>query len=743
MHNMKSDPYYLFHFFSKLYKMVFLMEVDELGYRYVEVTEEAQKLSSLPDDWKNKYIQDMYEPWVTNPLISQYDLAASTGEPVFFSDKMNKPSNVSEFAASVLLPLEDQHKQVRYILCLTNDLTDETASKLLSAIENIDSLTGLPNLIKVKSTLAEMQERDPALQVAILYLNIDRFKFINELLGIEETNMLFKKLARAVSSILPMGSIMGRIDGDEFIISLVGESANKAMEVATGVLDEISTFSYLVNGIPISVTGCIGVSHHADELQALIASACTAMVDAKRKGRNNISVYTPNGQLQNHVDEVMIETELARALQNNELNVFYQPKLNPVSGKINFEALVRWYSPKLGVVPPLKFVQLAEKSSLILELTKAVTKKVCQDFEMYPEIFSNTRTAINLSAVIFEPEMIDEAVLDILKQYSISPEVIEIEITESMLMTDPAGGMETIHYLQESGFTVVIDDFGVSYSSLNYLKMFALDGIKIDRSFIKQITETEGKKDIDIVHFIIQLAKKLNMKVTAEGVETKQQFDLLTGLGCNEIQGYFLSKPVPAEQLEDMLNTVHKSISLKRTPDEWVASLQAAVTIDTAEKERLHALYDLNILDTPSEETFERITRTVRDAFHVPITFISFIDDERQWFKSCIGLPEPVMAAREVPRDQTICDKVIRSGEPLIIDDMFYSEDPSIQILAKEAGLHFYAGIPIKQDGQVIGTFCIADFHPRRLSDEQIARLHDYTAWIDTELKLRIKTVAN
>ncbi|AJD92800.1 hypothetical protein JMA_34830 [Jeotgalibacillus malaysiensis] len=729
MAHLKADPQYLFDFFTGLYKMVFLMEVDTQGYKYTDVTSEAVRLASLPEDWKGRYIHEIYEEKVAAPLISQYDEAASSGEPVFYSDQMNKFSNISEYAASALMPITDEHGRVGYIIGLTNDLSDSTSSKLLASIENIDYLTGLPSLLQVKAELLPKMEHSA---FSILYLNIDRFKLINEWLGIEATNELLKKIAKQTAALLPPESILGRIDGDEFIVTVADHSEDQTIHLAEKILSSLSQFTYEVNGVSIPVTGCIGICMSPGHPNSMITNACAAMVEAKREGRNSIRLFKTENQHQTMIDEAIMEAELYKALDQDELTVYYQPKLNVRTNRVHYEALVRWFSPVLGTVPPLKFIPVAENTTLIQDVTRAVVYKVCEDIKHTPELFKDAVTSINLSAALFEPDLIDAHFIQVVRESGITPSNIEVEITENMLMKDPIKGVEIINHLKELGFRVVIDDFGVSYSSLNYLRSFSLDGIKIDRSFISQIDQHHNEKDISIVHFIIQLAKKLDLYVTAEGVETKEQFDILTSLGCDEIQGYYFSRPLPLEKIKSTIHHFFDYILLK---DQFYQ--EAAVTQErTGEERRLKEIERLHILDTPVEERFDRITRTIKGAFHVPICFISIIDDKRQWFKSCIGLPEPVQTTREVLREFTLCDYVIREQKALIIENIAEHPDEEIRKFFTLSGLQFYAGIPLISKGQMIGTLCITDYLPRTFTEHQFETILDYSKWVESEIEL-------
>jgi EAL domain-containing protein (putative c-di-GMP-specific phosphodiesterase class I) len=264
-------------------------------------------------------------------------------------------------------------------------------------------------------------------------------------------------------------------------------------------------------------------------------NASTALLEARQTGNQTIRLYEHDEYVQRYIDEMMIETELVKALKLDELYMVYQPKVS-MDGAIHFEALIRWESPVLGFISPETFIRVAEQSLLIEDVTRFVMNRVCQDVSSQPEQFEGRRVAVNVSPNLFHEHHMNELVA-IIASYGLVPEQFEFEVTEHTLMHEPVAAIKTVESLKQQGFRLLIDDFGVSYSSLNYLKLFEIDGIKIDRSFVAQLDQESGMKEYEIVKLIVSLAKKLELEVTAEGVETEEQYRILRQLGCDEIQG--------------------------------------------------------------------------------------------------------------------------------------------------------------------------------------------------------------
>ncbi|WP_396129005.1 EAL domain-containing protein [Exiguobacterium mexicanum] len=676
------------------------------------------------------YLHDMYAVDVANELIGHYDEVVSTHAPVYFMSQMNIEANTARFASSVLMPLEDEAGNVRYVLGLTTDLSEEAEMKLLSSIENIDYLTGMPNLMKVKLELEKLfSQREGAEATSVIRLHINRFKIILSLQGVEQSHRLIKEMTRHLSDLLPKGSIIGRVDGEDFIAVLPYTSIETATMHGERLLAAIAAYTYQVAETEFTLSGCLGISAGSEDADRVIMNASTALLEARQAGKQMIKVYEKDDYVQHYIDEMTIEMELIKGLKTGELSVVYQPKIGCQDGMVHFEALVRWHSAALGNVSPETFIKIAETSLLIEDITGFVFDHVCRDMMEQPDLFEGRRVAVNVSPVLFRQDYIQQ-LLQVLATYGLRPEQFEFEITEHTLMQEPLLGIQTVDYLKTKGFRVLIDDFGVSYSSLNYLKMFEIDGIKIDRSFISQLDKDNGLKEYEIVKLIVSLAKKLNLEVTAEGVETEAQYRVMEQLGCDEIQGYFFSRPLPLTDLQQALDAlVYQHAALRQLE---LATTSPSMVLDDQEAERLKTILRLEILNTPREERYDRITRLVARTLNMPVALISILTTDKQWFKSCAG---PTLESPHVDREWTLCDRVVTGQSSVVIEDVRTSEAVTNNPLLENLG--FYAGVPLTtRSGHVIGTLCVTDEQARSFDEAALQSLEDFARWVMAEIEL-------
>lgn len=731
---LQADPHYLFRFFNKLYKMVFLMKVTKQGYTYELVSDEAAHLASLPGDYYGKTIEELYPAEISRPLIDQYDSVHKEKTPVFYADKMNKRDSGITYASSILMPIEDWDGKVAYILSMTSELADEAEQQLITSMENIDYLTKLPNLVKAKHEINKYLQLETPPVVYLLYINIDRFRLLNELCGVEEGNRMLQKIALGIGALLPDRSIFGRVDGDEFMVALIDQEEELVLRTAEKIMEMMEGFHYVVSEVKITLTACVGISSTAENANLLVSNASTAMMEAKEEGKNTVKIFRESDRARKYMDELLLEIELMKAIEKQELRVYYQPKVQVENGQVNYEALVRWFSPKLGTVSPGKFIPLAEKSPLIEKITVQVMDIVCRDMEKYPEIFAGARVGVNLSANLFEEAIIQRTLLKTIEKHKLYPEMFELELTETMLIKNPEKGKETIDYLRNLGFRVVIDDFGVSYSSLNYLKMFTFDGIKIDQSFVQEIDKNIDRKEYEIVNFMLTLARKLGLFVTAEGVETLEQLKVLSSLGCDEIQGYYLSRPQSLEFLSDSTAQAKNKMNeaKKRMPEGHLLLKEASGENQLFKQPKPYALPN----EIKEEEAFDRITRTVRAFFQMPMSYITFIQDNKQSIKSSCGMPQEIMEVGEVELEKTICKEVVSTKKGLIISDVKENAKWSENEFVEEYGIRFYASVPLKsREGEVVGTLCLLDMYPRSFTKEQYMQLTDFSYWAMSELE--------
>ncbi len=438
------------------------------------------------------------------------------------------------------------------------------AEDQLRFIANHDSLTGLPNRTMFNEGLRHALHQGARYNrgIGVMFIDIDRFKVVNDSLGHSAGDRLLQECAKRLTECLRESDIVARLGGDEFVVMIENFSGPRdAITVAQKVLTNLST-PFFVDGQEFLVSASIGISAFPDDgkdAETLLKNADIAMYRAKDQGRNNYQFYS--AQMNKHTFErLAMESSLRRAIERNEFLLHYQPKLDLCTGAIaGVEALVRWQHPDWGMVSPAQFIPLAEETGLIVQIGEWVLKTACDQNKLWRDQgIPPLRVAVNLSARQFAQKTLLGDVARIIAQSGLTPECLELEITESLVMTNPEHATETLRKLKAMGISLSIDDFGTGYSSLAYLKRFPIDCVKVDRSFIKDIPNDVD--DMAITKGVIALGHSLRLKVVAEGVETAEQQDFLRANGCDEIQGYLFSKPLPAEEVTVLLkNHVHKS----------------------------------------------------------------------------------------------------------------------------------------------------------------------------------------
>ncbi|MFD1736297.1 EAL domain-containing protein [Bacillus salitolerans] len=421
-----------------------------------------------------------------------------------------------------------------------------------------DPLTSLPNRRYMQTYLKDaIYEADlQKTSIAILFLDIDRFKTINDSKGHEFGDKIIKKIGHLLKESVGSKGFISRQGGDEFIVILPYKHLFGVHEIVDKILEGFRK-PKIIDEQEYFVTTSIGISiysEHSLDVDTLIKYADIAMYEAKDKGGNQAVIY--NHTMSGSQEEFEIEMRLRESLKLGDIDVAFQPKYHLDEDRITgVEALVRWYDEKLGTVSPNSFIPIAEKTGLVNDVWEIVMAKSCEKVAEWRRKGHDVKVAVNFSAVQFAaPEKLVNRVKEILIEYSVPPELFEIEITESVLMA--SNTVNALRELKEYGITIAVDDFGTGYSSLSYLKNFPLNTLKIDRSFIEVIRE--NGENSEIAEAIIMLAKSLNLKVVAEGVEDVAHVDYLQAKKCEEIQGYWFSKPLPAEELEKLLNN-HKS----------------------------------------------------------------------------------------------------------------------------------------------------------------------------------------
>jgi diguanylate cyclase (GGDEF)-like protein len=415
--------------------------------------------------------------------------------------------------------------------------------------------------------------------------------------------------------------------------------------------------------------------------------------------------------------------DLHSALSNEEFDLEYQPLVNLETENIcACEALLRWNHPKRGRVPPAEFIPILESSALILPVGEWVLRQACIEAANWP---APVRVSVNISAVQFEKPGFLRHVVDVLQISGLAAGRLELELTESVLLDDGKGAMTVLRDLHSMGVRIALDDFGTGYSSLSYLSTFPFDSIKIDRCFIRTLTK-DNMSSRAIVRAVARLGSALGIETVAEGVETLEQVEIVRAEGCTSAQGFFYYAPASPTNVRALLSTP----IAKPSQSSQGRSLQP---FDN-EEERLHALHQYEIMDTPTEDSFDRITRLAKSIMQAPVAMISFVDRDRQWFKSSIGTE-----VCETPRDVSFCSHTIQDDRPLIVPDTLL--DPrfcSSPLVTGAMGIRSYIGVPLRTStGHRIGALCVNDVNPREVTPDQIGRLQDLARLVVDELELR------
>lgn len=390
-------------------------------------------------------------------------------------------------------------------------------------------------------------------QFALILVNLDRFKRINDLVGHESGDNLIRQVADSLRAVINPSDFLGHLNGDEFVV-LVEIKKREDAEIKVENLVNLFKYSWNVEERSFHITASAGVSifpADGQEGKELLKKADQALADAKESGGNAGRIYQPSMNMQ-MVEKLEIESALRKAVENDEFHVYYQPKIKADGTIAGFEALMRWIRSYGEVVPPTVFIPSAEETGLIVEMGDIVIRKVCQIIvELRGYGYDDLLFSINLSPVQFDDGRIVEKIRTALQQYGVSPAQLEMEITESLAMENFNYVNDVLKQLKDMGIRIALDDFGKGYSSLNYLKRLAIDTLKVDKDFIRDIGR--DRDDEIILDHIISIAHALNLLVVAEGVETWEQFNYLAARNCNEYQGYLFSRPVPPEQVLSLL----------------------------------------------------------------------------------------------------------------------------------------------------------------------------------------------
>ncbi len=414
-----------------------------------------------------------------------------------------------------------------------------------------DSLTDLPNRVLLIDRLTQglTHAQINGEKLAVLYLDLDRFKFVNDTLGHSVGDQLLREVAKRLSACVPKSATLSRQGGDEFTVFLPNiKSENEVLKVVNRI-HESFTKPFNLLDIEMNIKTSIGISifpDNGDTTETLIKNADTAMYKSKEITGNSYHFFSEEMDIRTF-ESIQLENALYKALEKKELFLFYQPQINYKTQQIvGVEALLRWHHPEKGMIPPDKFIPIAEETGLIVPIGEWVLEEACKQLkEWHNSGYPSINISVNLSALQFEQNNLFSIVKNILHKTALSPEFLHLELTENLIIKNTELTLKTMKQLNGLGINLEIDDFGTGYSSLGYLKKLPISTLKIDRSFIQDMT----KDDVGITNTIITLAHNLNLEVIAEGVETKEQAEFLCAQNCYLMQGYFFSKPMPAKDI--------------------------------------------------------------------------------------------------------------------------------------------------------------------------------------------------
>ncbi|RJQ38000.1 MAG: EAL domain-containing protein [Nitrospiraceae bacterium] len=440
---------------------------------------------------------------------------------------------------------------------LFSDITAlKQTEEQIEHLSNYDSLTNLPNrrlfLDRLNQALLGAERNNRAL--AVMFVDINRFKNINNTFGHSAGDQLIKEFSKRVSGCMRKEDTVGHISGNSFAIILPAIEGKESAEVVSRKIIDSMLSPFILKGHKVIVSASIGIALYpldSDKLEMLIKNAETAMYNAKEHGDNRIQFYN-NAMGDMTFQRLSIEANIREALEREEFVLYYQPVVNLNSGMISgMEALIRRQEPE-WVAPPSKFIELAEETGLILQICEWTLRKACRQNKLWQaEGLPPMHIAVNIASSQFYEGRLIKTVTDVLRETGLEPKYLELELIERLIMQDSAASINMMQDLKKLGTMISVDDFGTGYSSLNYLRLFPVDKLKIDQSFVRDIAHDSSSASISKA--IIALAHSLNLKTVAEGVETEAQLSFLRECGCDEMQGYYFSVPLPAESFKKLV----------------------------------------------------------------------------------------------------------------------------------------------------------------------------------------------
>jgi diguanylate cyclase (GGDEF)-like protein len=534
----------------------------------------------MPPGWDG--LETIERLWAVDPDVqvvicsahSDYDWSdvvarLKNSDKLLVVKKPFEPIEVLQSANALTRKWQNERIVRRQVETLEREVTARTqgleaANKQLRHLATHDALTGLPNRVLMHDRLGQASKHADrhGQSFGLILLDLDRFKLVNDSLGHRAGDELLKEVAHRLKGVVREIDTVARLGGDEFVLIVSpgggGDTArgggDTARQVATQIIDVMQA-PMRIAGVEIHTSPSIGVAFYPNDaatIELLLAHADAAMYCAKQRGRNNVQFFT-SGMNTATQEKVKLESDLHFALEQKQLELHYQPKVNTATGVMHgAEALLRWRHPTRGNVPPSEFIPLAEECGLIGSIGAWVVREACRQARAWQVAgLPPLRVAVNLSASQFRQNNIVDTIRDALDQAGLEGRFLEVELTESAVMNDPEESIAILEKLSKMGVLVSVDDFGTGYSSMSYLRRFPIDKLKIDRGFISEVMSRP--EDASIVRAIISLAHSLKLKVVAEGVESIDQLEFLRTLGCDQYQGYYYSPALPAAKFEELV----------------------------------------------------------------------------------------------------------------------------------------------------------------------------------------------
>ncbi|OUD12702.1 sensor domain-containing protein [Thioflexithrix psekupsensis] len=448
---------------------------------------------------------------------------------------------------------DEQEQKVTHYLAIFSDITQrKKAEAQLEYLAHYDELTGLPNRLFFHELLSQLIERHRLTQMilGVMLVDLDRFKDVNDTWGHDTGDVLLQAVTKRLKACLGEGQLIARLGGDDFIICLEHISQLETVATQAQMILDAMLPPFFLNDHEVFVTSSIGIAlfpSDGEDANTLLKNADAAMYSAKATGKNTYALFTQQMNTEAR-RRVTLESQLRHALERDEFKLYYQPQMHLMSGIMTgAEVLIRWEHPEQGLILPHLFIPLAEETGLVSQIGEWVLFHACEQHRQWcRQGLPILRLAVNLSSRQFRDQNFLERIFTVIENTKMDPTLLELELTESMLMQDAAYANRLLCALKENHIQIAIDDFGTGYSSLSYLKRFPIHRLKVDQSFIREIPS--NKDDMAITRAIVALAHSLHLQVTAEGVETRAQMAFLKSLKCEEIQGYLISRPLPADQ---------------------------------------------------------------------------------------------------------------------------------------------------------------------------------------------------